>query len=123
MTDRPLVQQAAEWIIRRACQHLGGDARAERYREWAAELPAILHDPEVNPAVVRYFRAVSYAAGTYWTARQLRRVAGPAAGDALRGGWRWQRLGQPIPAPSAGAGPRFPTACCWRSRPWSCGSA
>jgi hypothetical protein len=38
--------------------------REERYREWAAELPAILHDPDTRSAVRRAARMLRYAAGT-----------------------------------------------------------
>ena len=30
-----------EYLVRRACRPLPPDVREERYREWAAELPAI----------------------------------------------------------------------------------
>ena len=39
-----------EYVVGRACRRLPRDIREERYREWAAELPAILHDPQVRPA-------------------------------------------------------------------------
>src|SRR5580693_4561661 len=35
-----------ESLVHRACRRLPGPTRDDRYREWAAELPAILHDPE-----------------------------------------------------------------------------
>lgn len=70
MTRRPAAQRAAEYLIRRACRRLPGDSRDERYREWAAEVPAILHDPDVRFAVLRPARALRFAAGTITSARR-----------------------------------------------------
>ena len=53
-----------EYLVSQACQQLPQDAREERYREWAAELPAILHDPQVRPAARRAARMLAYAADT-----------------------------------------------------------
>jgi DivIVA domain-containing protein len=53
-----------EYLIARACRHLPSGARDERYREWAAELPAILRDPGVRPAARRAARMLRYASGT-----------------------------------------------------------
>jgi DivIVA domain-containing protein len=53
-----------EYLIARACAHLPAGARDERYREWAAELPAILRDPGVRPAARRAVRMLRYASGT-----------------------------------------------------------
>jgi hypothetical protein len=53
-----------EYLIARACRHLPAGARNERYREWVAELPAILDDPGVRPAPRRAARMLRYAAGT-----------------------------------------------------------
>jgi hypothetical protein len=39
-----------ESLVRRACRRLPRTVREDRYREWAAELPAILHDPEIRLA-------------------------------------------------------------------------
>ena len=69
MTRRSAVQRAAERIIRRACRRLPGDIRDERYREWAAEVPAILHDPDIRFALLRSARALRFAAGTITSAR------------------------------------------------------
>jgi hypothetical protein len=54
-----------EYLVRRACHRLPHDAREERYREWAAELPAILHDPQIRPAPRRAVRMLGYAADTF----------------------------------------------------------
>jgi hypothetical protein len=77
----PHVQCAAERLIRRACRHLPDDARDERYREWAAELPAILHDPDIRFTLVRSARALRYAAGIYRSTHHLRGAAGMPAKD------------------------------------------
>jgi hypothetical protein len=65
-----------EYLVRRACQQLPPDVRDERYREWAAELPAILHDPQIRPAPRRAARMLGYAAdtlrGTIMTAGRAR---------------------------------------------------
>jgi DivIVA domain-containing protein len=42
-----------EYLVRRASRHLPAEIRDGRYREWAAELPAILHDPEIKLAARR----------------------------------------------------------------------
>jgi hypothetical protein len=54
-----------EWLVRRACDRLPRDVREERYREWVAELPAILHDPQFRVAPRRAVRMLSYAADTF----------------------------------------------------------
>jgi hypothetical protein len=53
-----------EYLVRQACQRLPQDVRAERCREWAAELPAILHDPQIRPAPWRAVRMLGFAADT-----------------------------------------------------------
>ena len=53
-----------EYLVRRACRQLPPDVREERYREWTAELPAILHDPQVRFAPWRAVRMLGYAADT-----------------------------------------------------------
>ena len=53
-----------DYLIRRASRQLPPDTREERYREWAAELPAILHDPQVRFAPLRAFGMLAYAADT-----------------------------------------------------------
>ncbi|MGP7996860.1 MAG: hypothetical protein ACLPKI_05970 [Streptosporangiaceae bacterium] len=70
MTSRPPAQRAAEYLIGRACRHLPAGTGDERGREWAAELPAILHDPDVRPALLRSARVLRFAAGTIRTARR-----------------------------------------------------
>jgi hypothetical protein len=82
VTRRPPAQRIAEHLIRRACRRLPADLRDERYREWAAELPAIIGDPGIRFAFLRSARALRYAAGVARTTRHLPRAAGaPAWGE------------------------------------------
>ena len=53
-----------EYLVGRACRRLPREVREERCREWAAELPAILHDPQVRFAPWRVVRMLGYAADT-----------------------------------------------------------
>ena len=76
-----------EYLIARACRHLPAEARGERYREWVAELPAILRDPGVRPAPRRAARMLRYASGTIrgtaLTPGSARRVMAHMAGAAV----------------------------------------
>jgi hypothetical protein len=76
-----------EYLIARACRHLPAEARGERYREWVAELPAILRDPGVRPAPRRAARMLRYASGTIrgtaLTPGGARRVIAHMAGTAV----------------------------------------
>ncbi len=56
--------RAGEYLVRRACRRLSARARDQRYQEWAAELPVILHDPEVRPTARRVARMLGFAADT-----------------------------------------------------------
>jgi DivIVA domain-containing protein len=58
--------RTGEYLITRACRRLPAGTRDERYREWAAELPAILRDPGTRLAARRAARMLGYAAGTLW---------------------------------------------------------
>ena len=64
MRGEALLLRAGEYLLGRACKRLPQDIREERYREWAAELPAILHDPQAGLAAVRAVRMLAYAADT-----------------------------------------------------------
>ena len=55
-----------EYLIGCAARLLPGRIRDERRREWTAELPAILRDPDARPAVRRAARMLGYAAGAVW---------------------------------------------------------
>jgi hypothetical protein len=76
MTRDSLTERLAGHLIRHACRRLPDDVRGERYREWAAELPAILHDPGIRFAARRSARALRYAAGTIWSTRHQSRATG-----------------------------------------------
>jgi hypothetical protein len=78
MTGERRLLRLGEYLVRLACQRLPQDIREERYREWAAELPAILHDPQVRPALRRAVRMLGYAADT---------VRGAALAPGRTRGW------------------------------------
>jgi hypothetical protein len=84
----PLIQRIAEWLIRAACRRLPADVRAERCREWAAELPAILDDESIRPPFRRALRVLSFCAGISRTTRQLRRSARARARRTRNSRWR-----------------------------------
>lgn len=54
-----------DYLVGRACRRLPRDIRAERYREWAGELPVILHDHQIRSAPRRAIRMLAYAADTF----------------------------------------------------------
>lgn len=56
--------RVGEFLVGRAARHLPAAARDERCREWAAELPVILHDPDIRPAAARAARMLWFAADT-----------------------------------------------------------
>jgi hypothetical protein len=55
---------AGEYLVARACRRLPARIREERYREWVAELPVILHDRDAGPAPRRVVRMLAFAADT-----------------------------------------------------------
>jgi hypothetical protein len=55
---------AGEYLVARACRRLPAGIREERYREWVAELPVILHDRDAGPAPRRVVRMLAFAADT-----------------------------------------------------------
>jgi Phospholipase_D-nuclease N-terminal len=81
------VRPIAEVLIRASCRRLPEDERAERCREWSAELPAILDDTSIRPPILRAVRALRYSAGISRTTRQLRRTSGRSL-RAQTSGWR-----------------------------------
>lgn len=81
------VQWTAERLIRASCRRLPADERAERCREWSAELPAILDDVSVRLPLLRAVRALRYSAGISRTTRYLRRAA-PSTPRVRTSGWR-----------------------------------
>jgi Phospholipase_D-nuclease N-terminal len=92
----------AERLIRASCRRLPEDERAERCREWSAELPAILDDASIQLPILRSVRALRYSAGISRTTRHLRRT-GFRSARARTSGWR----NGAIPARPAAAGPRL----------------
>jgi hypothetical protein len=64
MRGERLLLRLGEFLVASACVRLPQEVREERCREWAAELPAILHDPQVRPAPRRAARMLAYAADT-----------------------------------------------------------
>lgn len=87
MTAAPLAQRIAESLIRISCRRLPAEQRAERCREWSAELTAILQDDTVHSGLMRSVRALSYSAGIIATTRRLSRAAGRPR-RAPVSGWR-----------------------------------
>lgn len=57
------ILRLGEYLVGRACRRLPARQRDERYREWTAELPAILHDPGMRLTWHRVACMLSYAAG------------------------------------------------------------
>ena len=91
--------RAGEYLVSRACRRLPARIREERYQEWLAELPVILHDRGAGPASLRVVRMLAFAADT------LRGTTlAPGAYSGLTGGLTWAEP----PRPSAGS----PPACC-----------
>jgi hypothetical protein len=84
----PYAQRIAEWLIRAACRRLPADERAERYREWTAELPAILADETTRPALLRALRAIAFSAGISRTTRQLTRLTRAGSRRTRNAEWR-----------------------------------
>jgi hypothetical protein len=64
MTGERQLLRIGEYLVSLACRSLPPGIRRERYQEWAAELPAILHDPKTGPAPRRAVRMLAYAADT-----------------------------------------------------------
>ncbi len=79
MTHRPAAQRVAGYLLRRASGRLPAGLRDDRYREWSAELPAILRDPDIRFAFLRSARALRYAAGVARSTRGRPAVNAPPA--------------------------------------------
>ena len=104
MSAATLLQRLAERRIRGACRRLPEDMREECYREWAAELPAILGDRGGARGFVRAVRALSYSAGISRATRRLRYVGGGSGGHARHAPAVPWRDGAPAATPH---GPAF----------------
>ncbi len=92
--------RVGEFMVGRAARHLPAAARAERYQEWAAELPVILGDPEVKPAAARASRMLWFAADTLrgavlrpGRARHRGAHRGPAGKNGVLKSARWLGTG------------------------------
>lgn len=75
-----------EFLVRRACRGLPREIRDDRHAEWTAELPAILHDPQIRFAPRRAVRMLAYAADTLrgtGLARNMARRRSPGQAVAL----------------------------------------
>lgn len=81
-------QRVAGWLIQAICRRLPADVRAERCREWTAELPAIFDDQSIRPSFLRTLRAFSFCVGISWTARQLSKSARAASRRTRNAQWR-----------------------------------
>jgi hypothetical protein len=66
----------AEPLIRRSCRRLPDDSRDDRYREWVAEIHAILQDRGTRPAILRSARALAYAVGIWKCTRHPQLTGG-----------------------------------------------
>jgi len=87
VSPAPRTERIAGWLIQAICRRLPADARAERCREWTAELPAILDDQSIRPPFLRTLRAFSFCAGISWTTVQLSRSARAASRRTRNGQW------------------------------------
>jgi hypothetical protein len=88
MSQAPRAQRIAEWLIRTACRRLPAEVRAERCREWTAELPAILDDQSIRPSFLRTLRALTFCIGISRTTRQLSRTARAGSRRSRNSQWR-----------------------------------
>jgi Phospholipase_D-nuclease N-terminal len=82
------VQWVAERLIRSACRRLPADERAERFREWTAEVQAILDDESIRSSWLRWMRALAFCAGISRAARQLSRPAPAGSRRVGKSPWR-----------------------------------
>jgi hypothetical protein len=88
VSQAPRAQRTAEWLIHAACRQLPAEVRAERCREWAAELPAILDDHSIRLPFLRTMRALTFSIGISRTTRQLRRSARASSRRTRNSQWR-----------------------------------
>jgi hypothetical protein len=88
MSRAARTQQIGEWLIRSDCRRLPADVRAERCREWIAELPAILDDQSIRRPFLRTLRVLTFCAGISSATRQLSRSARAGARRTANSQWR-----------------------------------
>jgi hypothetical protein len=80
--------RVGEFLVGRAARHLPAAARDQRYQEWAAELPAILGDPEIKPAAARAGRMLGPAPARHRGAHR-----GAAGKNGVLKSARWLGVG------------------------------
>jgi len=66
MTGERWLIRLGEYMVGCACRRLPASARDERFREWTAELPAIMGDSGVRFSWHRAARMLRFAAGIAW---------------------------------------------------------
>jgi hypothetical protein len=96
------VRRIVDWLIRASCRRLPEDERADRYREWSAEVPAILDDASIRLPIRRAVQALRYSAGISRTTRHLSQGSARSA-RAGTAGWR----NGAMPARPVTPGPRL----------------
>jgi len=82
-------------VIRGGCQRLPDDVGSERYREWTAELSAILGDPDLRSALARTARMLRFAVGTYRSCRESPGKVGSPRSVSWSSQSRRRPLGRP----------------------------
>lgn len=96
MSESLAIQRIAESLIRVSCRRLPEELRAERCREWSAELPAILHDETARLGIVRSVRALNFSAGIATSTRRLNRMAGRSRRSSAAAGADGAAGGPPV---------------------------
>ena len=88
MSQAARAQRIGEWLIRTDCHRLPADVRAERCREWVAELPAILGDQSIRSPFLRTLRVLTFCAGISRATRQLSRRTRAGSRRTASSQWR-----------------------------------
>jgi hypothetical protein len=88
MSQTARALRIGEWLIHTDCRRLPADVRAERRREWIAELPAILDDQSLRPPFLRTLRVLTFCIGISRATRQLSRSARAGARRTRSSQWR-----------------------------------
>lgn len=96
MTGTGPVQRVGQRLIRTACRRLPADVRADRCREWTAELTAILADESPRSSWLGVLRALAFCAGIFAATRRLSRSELAGARRARKSQWR---SGAPLARP------------------------
>jgi Phospholipase_D-nuclease N-terminal len=88
MSPAARAQRIGEWLIRTDCRRLPADVRAERCREWIAELPAIMDDKSIRRPLLRMMRVLMFCAGISRATRRLSRSARAGSRRGANSQWR-----------------------------------